>query len=60
MADITSPRIESIPESRSGTRDTPDRKQQAKAAAAGKQASIPAPQIGAPEEEDKHNLDEMA
>jgi len=60
MAEILSPRIESIPEPRSGPQDKPAQERQAKAVAARKRTAFTAPQIGAADEEDKHNLDEMA
>jgi hypothetical protein len=60
MAEILTPRIESISDPRSGPQDQQAQKHPPKVAPAEKQASPPVPQIGAAEEEDKHNLDEMA
>jgi hypothetical protein len=60
MADIVTPRIESISEPHTGPHDQPAPKQNAKGAAAGKTSPLSVPQIGTPEEEDKHKLDEMA
>ena len=62
MAEITPPRIESI----AGPGPTPDPqdqhppKQRTKAAASGKYLTFRPPEIGAPEAEEKHELDEMA
>jgi hypothetical protein len=60
MAEITPPRIESISDANSGPPDQPAPKPRAKAAAAGKPAPPHVPEVSAPEEEDKHELDEMA
>jgi hypothetical protein len=60
MAEITPSRIESISDPNSGPQEQPAPKPRAKAAAAGKPASPHAPEISAPEEEEKHKLDEMA
>jgi hypothetical protein len=60
MAEITPPRIESISDPNSGPRDQPAQKPRAKAAVAAKSVPQQAPEVSAPEEEDKHELDEMA
>ena len=60
MADITPSRIESIADPGPGPQDPSARKQRAKAAAAGKPVPSHTPEISAPEEEEKHELDEMA
>ena len=60
MAEITPPRIEPISDANSGPQDQPAQKPRAKAAAAGKPAAPHVPEVSAPEEEDKHKLDEMA
>ena len=60
MAEIKPPRIGSISDPNSGPPDQPAQEPRARAAAAGKPAPIRVPEVSAPEEEDKHNLDEMA
>jgi hypothetical protein len=60
MAEITPPRIESISDPNSGPPDQPGQKPRAKAAAAGKAVPPQPPEVSAPEEEEKHELDEMA
>jgi hypothetical protein len=60
MAEILPPRIESISDPHSGPQDNPAQTPRAKAVAAGKPAPPHSPEISAPEEEDKHELDEMA
>jgi hypothetical protein len=60
MAEITSSRIESISDPNSGPQDQQHQKPHAKAAAAGKPATPHLPEVSAPEEEEKHELDEMA
>jgi hypothetical protein len=58
MAEITPPRIESIGDP--GPQDQSSQKSRAKAAVAGKPTSTTTPEISTPEEEEKHELDEMA
>jgi hypothetical protein len=62
MAEIAPSRIEPIadPGPGPGSQDQTASKQRTKAAAAGKHVLSPTPEIGAPEAEDKHELDEMA
>jgi hypothetical protein len=60
MAEIAPPRIESISDPNSGPQDQPAQKPRVKAAAAGKPAPPHVPEVSAPGEEDKHELDEMA
>jgi hypothetical protein len=60
MAEIAPPRIESIADPGPGTQDQSAHKPRLKAAIAGKPASPSPPEISAPEEEEKHELDEMA
>ena len=62
MADLVTSRIESIAEARSGPHDQSAPKPRTKGAAAAAKNAAPSgvPQIGTPEEEDKHELDEMA
>ena len=60
MAEITSSRIESISDPNSGPQEQPAQKPRAKAAAAGKPTPSHVPEVSAPEEEEKHELDEMA
>jgi hypothetical protein len=60
MADIVTPRIESISQPHTGPHDQPAPKQNAKGAAEGKASLQSVPQIGTLEDEDKHKLDEMA
>jgi len=61
MADILPPRIEPLSERNAGPQDQPARKPRAKKPVTEeKLAATPAPDIGAPEDEDKHELDEMA
>jgi hypothetical protein len=60
MVEITPSRIESLADPGSGSQDQFARKPRAKAAVAGKSASPQTPEISAPEEEEKHELDEMA
>ncbi len=60
MAEITPPRIGSIADPGPGPRDQSAHKQPTKAVAAEKPASSHTPEIGVPEEAEKHELDEMA
>ncbi|MBZ5698066.1 MAG: hypothetical protein LAN18_05910 [Acidobacteriia bacterium] len=60
MAEIISPRIESIADPGTGPQDQSAHKPRVKAAVAGEPASPNTPEISAPEEEEKHELDEMA
>jgi hypothetical protein len=62
MAEIAPSRIEPIadPGPGPGPQDQSASKQHAKAAAFGKHGTSPTPEIGAPEAEEKHELDEMA
>jgi hypothetical protein len=64
MAEISPPRIESISDPNSGSQDRsqdqPAPKPPAKQNAAAKPAAPRAPEVSAPEEEDQHQLDEMA
>jgi len=59
MPEILPPRIESISDPHSGPQEEAAPKPRAKTAA-GKPAPPQLPEISAPEEEDKHELDEMA
>ena len=60
MAEIVSPRIGSISDLNSGPQDQPAPKQRAKVVAAAKPDPAHILDIGTAEEEDKHELDEMA
>jgi hypothetical protein len=60
MVDITPPRIESIADPGTGPQDQSAHKPRVKTAVAGKPASPNTPEISAPEDEEKHELDEMA
>ena len=60
MAEIAPPRIESIADPNSGRMDESAPKSRAKAAGTGKRSTLRPPEVSAPEEEDKHTLDEMA
>ena len=61
MEEITTSRIGMISDSGSGPQEQPPaQKPRVKAAAAGKPAPHDPPKIGAPEEGEKHELDEMA
>jgi len=60
MAEITPPRIESISDPNSGSQEQPAQKPRTKVAIGAKPASPPVPEISAPEEDEKHELDEMA
>jgi hypothetical protein len=62
MADILPPRIESISDPHSGPRDQPAPNPRVKAAVAAKSHLPPplVPAIGSAEEEEKHELDELA
>jgi hypothetical protein len=60
MTEITPSRIESISDPNSRPQEQPAQKSRAKAAAAGKPTPPQVPEVSAPEEEDKHKLDEMA
>jgi hypothetical protein len=60
MAEISPPRIEIIADLGTGSKDPPAQKQRAKAAAVGKLPAVRPPEIAAPGEEEKHELDELA
>jgi hypothetical protein len=60
MAEIVPPRMGSISDPNSGSPDQPAPKPRVKAAVAHKPVPPPAPDISPMEEEDKHELDEMA
>jgi len=60
MAEITPPRIGSIADPGTGPQDQLAHKQRTKATAAEKLVSSNTPEIGVPEEAEKHELDEMA
>jgi hypothetical protein len=60
MAEITPPRIEIIADLGTGSKDPPAQKQRAKVVAVGNLPAAPLPEIAAPGEEEKHELDEMA
>ncbi len=60
MAEIVPSRIGSISDSNSGPQDKPAPKPRAKAAVVGKREPPHLPEISAAEEEDWHELDEMA
>jgi len=60
MGDILPHRIEPISDPKPGPQEQPARKPRKKAADEEKPAPTPDPDIGSPEEEDKHELDETA
>lgn len=60
MVDISGPRVEPIADPESGAQEQAYQKPLAKAAAAGKPAPPKTPEIGAANEEEKPQLDEMA
>ena len=60
MAEILPPRIESISDPGSGPRDQPEQHPRAKGAVVEKPLPPELPEISPPEEEEKHDLDEMA
>jgi hypothetical protein len=60
MAEIAPAPIESIVDPGPGPQDQPAHKQRTKAAAAEEPVSSNTPEIGVPEEAEKHELDEMA
>ena len=60
MAEIISPRIESITDPGPGPQDQSTRNARPKAKASGKSTPSQVPEISQPAEEEKHNLDEMA
>ncbi len=60
MAEIVPSRIDSLSDPNSGPQDQPARKPRAKAATAEKPNPAPDPDLGPPDEQDKHKLDEMA
>jgi hypothetical protein len=60
MAEISPPRIESISDPNSGPQDQPAPNPRAKQDVAAKPAPPRVPEVSAPEEEDQHQLDEMA
>jgi len=60
MAGILPPRIEPLSDPNPEPRKKPDQKPHAQAVAPEKTVPPPVPKIGDPEEEDKHDLDEMA
>jgi hypothetical protein len=60
MAEIAPPRSSSISDPNSGAQDQPAKKPRPKSNPAEKPPSAPAPEVSAPDEEDKHELDEMA
>jgi hypothetical protein len=60
MAEITPPRIESIADPGPGPQDQSAHKQRVKAVIPGKPVPPNTPEISAPEEEEQHELDEMA
>jgi hypothetical protein len=60
MGDILPPRIEPLSQPKSGPQEQPAPKPRPKAIPAEKLAPIPDPDIGAPDEDENHNLDEMA
>ena len=60
MAEIAPPHIESIADTGTGTPEQPAEKSRVKTPPEAKTAPPKAPAIGNPEEQEKHNLDEMA
>jgi len=60
MAEITPPHIESISDPFTGPQDQNAPRPRAKAAAVGKHSPPRPPEISAPEDTEKHELDEMA
>lgn len=60
MAEILSPRIESITDPGPGPQDQSAKKTRLKTTAPGKPPPPHVPEISQPEEEEKHELDEMA
>ena len=60
MAEIVRPRIESISDPNAGLRDQPAPKPRVRAAGAAKPHPPSPPDISSAEEEDKHELDELA
>jgi hypothetical protein len=60
VAEIVPPRIESIADPNSGSQDQPAPKPRVKAVVATKPDPPHVPDISPAEEEDKHELDEMA
>jgi hypothetical protein len=60
MAEIVPPRIELISDPNSGPQDQPAPKPRHKAVVASKPAPLRVPDISCAEEEDEHELDEMA
>jgi hypothetical protein len=60
MEDILPHRIEPASDRNSGQQDAPDARRHAKPAATSKPASPRAPEVSAPEENEKHELDELA
>jgi hypothetical protein len=60
MAEITPPRIESTSDPNSRPQDQPLKRPRVKAAPAQKPASSPSLEVSGPDEEEKHELDEMA
>jgi hypothetical protein len=60
MADILPARIESISDPNSGAQDRPAPKRHAKLSPCLIPVQPPVPKVSSPEEEEKHNLDEMA
>jgi hypothetical protein len=60
MAEIASPRIESISDPGPGPQDQPSKKTRLKTTSPWKSPPPHVPEISQPEEEEKHKLDEMA
>lgn len=60
MPDISPPRIAPISDTNSGPQDQPAKKPRAKPAPPEKPAVLPVPKVSTPDDEDKHELDEMA
>ena len=60
MAEIAPPHIESIPDPPTGSQEQNAPRPRAKAVAVGKPSASHPPDIGAPEDTEKHELDEMA
>jgi hypothetical protein len=60
MVEISPPRIESISDASAGPQEQNAPQHRAKAAAVGKASPPRPPEVGTPEDSEKHELDEMA